>query len=347
MSAVPNDITSAAAVPRRTALVAPLSVRPQLSLRTAVVVGTGLIGTSVALALTACGVRVHLEDRDPGAAARAQSVGAGTLEPPAVPADLAVVAVPPDAVGTVVRDCRRRALAVHTLDLADVKAVPLADLTALGCDTTHHIGGHPTTAREVSGPSAARADLFRDRPWVLTPLARTRTDTLNAALDVVTACGATPVVMEPHDHDRAVALVSHAPHLLSSLLAGRLAQAPPGALRLAGPGVHDMTRAAAGDPELWAGILATNAGAVADVLGELADDLGRTVAALRALAAGGTAPDERRLTEVLGHGRTGRIRLDENHGGSVAREPRPAAHDLRPDAPRGHAARPGPALRAG
>lgn len=291
----------------------PARVRPQVPLRTAVVLGTGLVGTSVALALTAAGVRVHLEDTDQAAAVLAQSRGAGTAGPPATPADLAVVAVPPAAVGRVVREAQRRGTARHFVDVASVKAVPVADVAARGCDTSRFIGGHPMAGGERSGPGAARADLFHGRPWVLTPLPETRGDTLNAALDLVTVCGATPVMMQPADHDRAVALVSHAPHVVSSLLAARLEHAPSGALRLSGRGVGDMTRIAGADPALWADILGSNADAVADVLDGLAEDLGRTVAALRALASADTSAraGARQLTDVLRRGRAGRARIDE------------------------------------
>ncbi len=285
-----------------------------LGLRSALVVGTGLIGTSVALALVRSGVRVHLADAVPDAARTAASLGAGTVDPPEDAVDLAIIAVPPAVVGTVLEDSQRRRVAAHYLDVASVKAQPCADVSALGCDTTRYIGSHPMAGREVSGPLGARADLFHGRPWVLTPCADTRTETLNAGLALLALCGAVPVVMDATAHDQAMALVSHAPHLLSSLLAARLTAARESTLRLSGQGMRDLTRIAAGNPALWADILSANAKDVADVLDELAVDLEQVVRSLRSLHTGDETERRtayRALTDVLRRGRSGRARIAE------------------------------------
>ncbi|MDH6128500.1 prephenate dehydrogenase [Kitasatospora sp. GP82] len=291
-------------------------------MRTVAVVGTGLIGTSAALALTGRGLSVYLEDADPDAARTAASLGAGTTEPPTGPVDLGIIAVPPALVGKVLADCQRRGLAHWYTDVASVKSGPRAEVAALGCDTSHYIGGHPMAGRETSGPLGARADLFEGRPWVLTPTPDTDTDTLNAALELVALCGAMPIVMDAPAHDRAVALVSHAPQLLSSLVAARLEHADETAIRLSGQGVRDVTRIAASDPALWVDILSANAGVVADILDELAVDLGETVTALRALQA--ADEDERRsgaagIEAVMRRGNTGQSRIPGKHGAPPTR----------------------------
>ncbi|MFF7457865.1 prephenate dehydrogenase [Kitasatospora sp. NPDC008115] len=291
-------------------------------MRTAAVVGTGLIGTSAALALTGRGLTVHLEDADPDAARTAASLGAGTTEPADGPVDLAIIAVPPALVGKVLADCQRRGLARCYTDVASVKAGPRAEIAALGCDTAHYIGSHPMAGRERSGPLAARADIFEGRPWVLTPTADTDTETLNAVLELVALCGAVPIVMDAAAHDRAVALVSHAPQLLSSLVAARLEKADETAIRLSGQGVRDVTRIAASNPAMWVDILSANAGAVADVLDEVATDLGETVTALRALQAAEDA--ERRggaagIEAVMRRGNTGQARIPGKHGAPPTR----------------------------
>ncbi|KJY34267.1 MULTISPECIES: prephenate dehydrogenase [unclassified Streptomyces] len=291
-------------------------------MRTAVVVGTGLIGTSAALALTGRGLTVHLEDADPDAARTAASLGAGTTEPADGPVDLAIIAVPPALVGKVLADCQRRGLAQYYTDVASVKDGPRAEIAALGCDTVHYLGSHPMAGRERSGPLAARADLFEGRPWVLTPTPDTDTGTLNAVLELVALCGAMPIVMDAAAHDRAVALVSHAPQLLSSLVAARLEHADETAIRLSGQGVRDVTRIAASNPAMWVDILSANAGAVADVLAEFATDLGETVTALRALQAAEEA--ERRsggagIEAVMRRGNTGQARIPGKHGAPPTR----------------------------
>ncbi|MEE1744253.1 prephenate dehydrogenase [Streptomyces sp. NPDC006641] len=291
-------------------------------MRHAAVIGTGLIGTSAALALTRSGLRVYLEDADPDSARTAASLGAGTTERPGHPVDLAIIAVPPALVGRALADCRRRGLARWYTDVASVKSGPRADILARGLDTTHYIGGHPMAGRERSGPLAARADLFEGRPWVLTPDAGTDTETLNAALELTALCGAMPIVMDAAAHDRAVALISHAPRLVAALVAARLEHADETAVRLSGQGVRDVTRIAASNPAMWVDILSANAGVVADVLEEVVADLGATVAALRALQADGE--DERRagaegIEAVIRRGGTGRARIPGKHGAPPTR----------------------------
>ncbi len=286
-------------------------------MRTAAVIGTGLIGTSVALALTRRGVAVYLSDRDESTVRTAASLGAGEVGEPPQRVDLAVIAVPPAYVAAVLEDAQRRGLAAAYTDVASVKAGPQDAALAQGVDQVTYIGGHPLSGREVSGPLGARADLFDGRPWVLTPTAATGRDALNRALELISLCGAVPVVMDASDHDHAVALISHTPHVIAAIMAARLEHASEDAARIAGPGVHDVTRIAGGDPVLWQEILSANATAVADVLDEFAADLGSAITALRALAAGD--PDKREagradLVGLLRRGNAGQSRIPGKHG---------------------------------
>ncbi|MFD5760154.1 prephenate dehydrogenase/arogenate dehydrogenase family protein, partial [Streptomyces sp. NPDC127044] len=194
-------------------------------MRTALVIGTGLIGTSAALALSQRGVVVHLTDHDPEQARTAAALGAGTDEAPGGPVDLAIVAAPPAHVAATLADAMRRGVARGYLDVASVKGGPRRELEALGLDLSAYIGSHPMSGREKSGPLAATGDLFEGRPWVLTPTRDTDTEVLNLALELVSHCRAVPVVMDADAHDRAVALVSHMPHLVSSMVAARLENA--------------------------------------------------------------------------------------------------------------------------
>ncbi|WP_410539126.1 prephenate dehydrogenase [Streptomyces sp. KL2] len=290
-------------------------------MRTALVIGTGLIGTSVALALAGRGVRVHLEDHDADQARTAASLGAGTDRPPEGPVDLAVVAVPPAHIPAVLAAAQRRKAARGYLDVGSVKGGPRREAEALGCDPTTYLGTHPMSGRETSGPLAATADLFEGRPWVLTPTPETDTEVLNLALELISLCRAVPVVMDADAHDRAVALVSHTPQLLSSLVAARLEGADETAVRLCGQGIRDVTRIAASDPGMWIDILSANPGPVADILAAVAGDLEETVRALRALESadetertGGAAGIE----EVLRRGNSGRARIPGKHGQAPA-----------------------------
>jgi prephenate dehydrogenase len=252
--------------------------------RTIAVVGTGLIGTSVALAASLRGVTVFLSDRDPMAARTAAALGAGLAEEPVGPVDLAVLAVPPSAVGEVLAGAQRRFLARSYTDVASVKSVPVRMALSHAPDPARFVGGHPMAGRERSGPLAARADLFHGRPWALTPSACTSELALTFARELVELCGAVPVLTGSRDHDDVVALTSHVPHLVASLMAARLREGPDGMSRFAGQGLRDVTRIAGGDSRLWGDILQANAPAIAGVVRELHADLSRLVTAFDLLA---------------------------------------------------------------
>ncbi|MBO8195228.1 prephenate dehydrogenase [Streptomyces oryzae] len=298
-------------------------------MRTALVLGTGLIGTSAALALSARGVKVHLSDRDPERARTAAALGAGTEGEPAPgsPVDLAIVAVPPAHLAATVADVQRRGLARGVIDVGSVKGGPRRELIELGGDLTTYLGSHPMSGREQSGPLAATADLFEGRPWVLTPAQGTDTtpgtdtEVLNLALELIALCGAVPVVMDADAHDRAVALVSHTPQLLSTLVAARLEEAAETDVRLCGQGIRDVTRIAGSDPGMWVDILSANPGPVADILAEVAGDLETAVRALREL----DSADEAKRADgaagveaLLRRGNAGRARVPGKHGQAPA-----------------------------
>jgi prephenate dehydrogenase len=253
------------------------------ALASAVVIGTGLIGASVALALRERGVTVWLSDRDPAAARLAADIGAGTVLPDPLEgratggaeplADLAVLAVPPAAVAPALAAAQTRGLARWYTDVASVKGLPLRQAREWGCDLASFVPGHPLSGRERSGPAAARADLFLGRPWVICPGPLTDPAAIAAVEALVRCCRGEPVRASAEDHDRWVALVSHAPHVVAAAMAAQLAHAPDGALGLAGQGLRDVTRIAEGETGLWAQILAANATPVAQVLGHVANDL--------------------------------------------------------------------------
>lgn len=290
-------------------------------MRTALVIGTGLVGTSAALALAGRGVHVHLVDHDAASVRTAAALGAGTEDPPQGRVDLAIVAVPPAHTAAVLAGAMRDGVARGYLDVASVKGGPRRELEVLGLDLTPYIGTHPMAGKERSGPLAATADLFEGRPWVLTPTRDTDTEVLNLALELVALCRAVPVVMDSDAHDRAVALVSHTPQLISSMVAARLEEADETAVRLCGQGIRDVTRIAASDPRMWVEILSANPGPVADVLAGVAADLEETVTALRGLH---SSDEEKRragtdaIEDVLRRGNAGRVRVPGKHGAAPA-----------------------------
>jgi prephenate dehydrogenase len=298
-----------------------------------IVIGTGLIGTSVALALRPQGVTVWLADSDPAAARLAADIGAGAVLPGDVPegpppggaADVAVLAVPPQAVAPTLARAQAAGLARWYTDVASVKSLPVRQAQAAGCDMASFVPGHPLSGRERSGPAAARADLFLGRPWVICPDPPAPAAGLAAIEALARICGAEPVQVSAAEHDRWVALVSHAPHVLSAAMAARLADASDGALSLAGQGLRDVTRIAAGDTGLWTQILAANAAPVADVLAAVAADLAAVAEALADTAlAGGPGgpggPDLKVLAALLEQGGAGVARIPGKRGGPARAE---------------------------
>lgn len=277
------------------------------------VVGAGLLGTSVALALTEAGVDVRLRDRDAEALDTALRMGGARVEQDGeAPAALAVVAVPPAQAGVVVADVLGSGAAEYATDVASVKELPAEQVRAGSTTPGRYVGSHPMAGREVSGAAAALPDLFEGRPWVVCPDASTDQQAMVRTLAVARTCGAALVTMSAASHDAAVALVSHAPHVVSALVAGLLVDAPPQQVRLAGPGVTDVTRVAAANPAMWSEILQVNASAVRTVLTGLRDSLDDVLDALQQPVMQNEHAAQ--LDAALQRGVAGRSRLPGKHG---------------------------------
>ena len=275
------------------------------------VVGTGLLGTSIGLGLRNRGIDVILADASPTNLSIAVDYGAGRAAAPDDAPQLIVVCVPPDVTAEIVaRELEAFPQAIVT-DVASVKLAPLAELTARGSDVSRYIGGHPLAGRERGGPLAGRADLFVGRPWVVAAHDAISYQQATAIDDLILDLGAILVEMSPEEHDRGVALISHVPQVVSTIMARRLTDAPGSALNLAGQGLRDVTRVAASDPELWVQILGANAQPVRDILLAYRHDLDRFIDALADPAAPGA---RRKVAEELSGGNAGVARLPGKHG---------------------------------
>ena len=271
------------------------------------VIGCGLIGTSAALALVETGVDVHLEDIRSSNLELAVSRGAGTADPVESPS-LVIVAVPPAEVVDTVRRVLKDWPAAAVTDVASVKS-DLQEQIAQLKGSERYVGSHPMAGSERSGPMAASARLFEGRPWAVTTAPHTDQDAIDLVVRLAEVVGAVPLVMDAPDHDRAVALVSHVPHILSVLTAARLNGAPGEHLALAGPGLRDVTRIAGSDIALWQDILGANAGQVRAVLQHVRDDLDRVIDSIGA--------DTDRLGGVLQSGQDGTRLIPGKHGDKV------------------------------
>jgi prephenate dehydrogenase len=277
------------------------------------VVGAGLLGASIGLALRALGVDVILADVSPSAVRLAIDYGAGRVAAADDRPRLIIVCVPPDLVASIVATELSAYPDALVTDVASVKLGPLRELRELGADVSRYVGSHPMAGRERGGAVSARVDLFVGRPWVIANHdgigdRRSADSVIEAlALDL----GAVPIELDAAEHDRSVALVSHVPQVISSLLAARLAAASTSAVELAGQGLRDTTRIASSEPELWVQILGANAGPVVDILHRYREDLDRVIAALDEPAAPGA---RRAVAEAIADGNAGVARIPGKHG---------------------------------
>ncbi len=273
-------------------------------------VGTGLIGGSIGMALRRLGWWVTGSDADPARAARALQLGAvdAVGEDPA--ARITFIAVPAGAVSAVARrvldaqDAAGQAAGGAdqpvVTDVAGIKEGIVSSLSH-----PRFVGGHPMAGSEQEGVDGADPDLFLGATWVLTPGPDTSADAYSTLQSVVRSMGANPVALAPRRHDELVALVSHTPHLTAAALmnlAADVAESDATLLRLAAGGFRDMTRVAAGHPGIWPDIVAENRDAILAGL----DRLGARLAELRDVVSRG---DRAALLELLERAREGRTNL--------------------------------------
>jgi prephenate dehydrogenase len=247
------------------------------------VVGTGLIGTSIALAAARAGTRSRGFDTDPGVLERAASRGA--IEPAAslaeavADADLVVVAVPVGAAPRVVQEVLDATGpdAVVT-DVASTKR-PLASL-----EDARFVPGHPVAGGATGGPARAAADLFDAATWFLTPTGASAAESIAAVERFVASLGARTVRTDAAAHDRLLALTSHLPHALANLLMLRVAEAAAeddAPLAFAGASLREMTRLAGANASIWSDIFLGNADEIAAALGGLRESLDELEGALQ------------------------------------------------------------------
>ncbi len=242
--------------------------------RRALVVGTGLIGGSIALGLRRRGWHVSGLDSDEGREHQALESGVIDAAGDDPEAEVVFVATPATSAASVARRILRdeaRPADVVVTDVSGVKTAIVAE-----ADHPRFIGGHPMAGSEQIGLHGADPDLFEGAVWVLTPTAATDLGAFDRLKGVVMSLGADVLVLSPADHDRLVAVVSHVPHLVAATLmnaASAGAEQDGALLRLAAGGFRDMTRVAAGHPGIWPDICAENASPIVDALDALVRDL--------------------------------------------------------------------------
>lgn len=275
------------------------------------IIGSGLIGTSIGLALANNGVRVEMADVDASAAKLANDLVSS--QPATIP-EITLYAGPSSGLISAIESEFKVNSASKFIDIGSVKTKSLLEVSRSTIPTGKFLATHPMAGREVGGAQSARADLFRSRSWIYMPEdldgSPVDADLLAAGLWLIETLGATAISMSAEAHDRAVALVSHLPQVSSSLLAAQLLGAQSQSLDLAGAGLRDSTRIAASNPELWDEILISNSSELLPLLISLQSDLGEFISRLETSAS---------VSDLIERGNQGRSRIPGKHGG-VARE---------------------------
>jgi prephenate dehydrogenase len=268
------------------------------------IVGSGLIGTSIGLGLALNGVGVSMQDSD----ARAKGLAEDLIKSPSTsPVDLVIFATPIGALNSVLdREFEGNPKAAF-IDISSVKFKVKVDVSTSHLPLNRFLPTHPMAGREVGGAESARADLFQGRPWIVDTHGVDR-DVVEKASELIQLLGGHQIDLDSSEHDRAVALVSHLPQLVSSLMAKQLNGGEEAWLGLAGAGLRDTTRIAGSDSKLWREIITANSQALTPLLRALQNDLNNLIASIE---------DENSIAELINEGQKGRARIPGKHGGKA------------------------------
>jgi prephenate dehydrogenase len=268
------------------------------------IVGSGLIGTSIGLALALKNVGVTMQDVD----LRAQSLADDLIKSPSIcPVDLVIFATPIGALKTVLDEEFEANPKAAFIDISSVKSKVKVEVSSSKLPFDRFLPTHPMAGREVGGAESARADLFVGRPWI-TDSAGVDPDVVEKGVDLIELLGGHRIELDSLEHDRAVALVSHLPQLVASLLAKQLTGGEEGWLNLAGAGLRDTTRIAASDSKLWREIITANSQALTPLLQALQNDLAQLIT---------TIEDQDSIADLIAAGQEGRARIPGKHGGKA------------------------------
>lgn len=270
------------------------------------IIGAGLIGASIGCALTTAKKTVYLADANRTHCLVAASRGAGLIDdvdPETV--KTVIVAVPPQAIASVVIDALQRYPNAAVTDTGSVKSVIAERVHRASIPTSRYLGSHPMAGSHHAGPLTAASELFVDRTWVITPESDTPYWVIKRIRSLIELTGARIVELDAPTHDRAVAEISHVPQLLSSLTAARLHEIPHTDVTLAGQGLRDMTRIAQSDVELWRQIIKDNTANIRPQLEAFQHDLAALIDEL---------DHDERVVDVLTRGNIGVAALPQRAG---------------------------------
>ena len=268
------------------------------------IVGSGLIGTSIGLALSRSGVAVEMVDSDARAQNLAQELVGQLLN---LTPDLVIFAAPTSTLSETIDGEYALNPQAGFIDIGSIKTKPKAIVESSLLPTARFCPTHPMAGREVGGPDSAQGDLFEGRSWIV-DFSGVDRDVIELVEELIKRCGAQKVEMDSNFHDNAVALVSHLPQILSSALAKELLEGAPKSLEVAGSGLRDTTRIAGSSPELWSEIISHNSVAIRPLLRQLIHSLSDLEKELE---------DSESVKKFIAAGNEGRGKIPGKHGGKA------------------------------
>ena len=269
------------------------------------IVGSGLIGTSIALGLVQQGIDVEMIDSDPSAQGLARDLTGGVI---VVDPDLVIFALPTSLLSQVIQEEIELNSQSTFMDVGSVKNEVVLEIKTFAGLSVRFLPTHPMAGREIGGASSARGDLFQGRSWILTPEADCAPESKELVLDLINRLGATPIELSALEHDAAVAKISHLPQIAASLVAKQLIGTPAEWMELAGQGLRDTTRIAGSDEKLWKEIIYSNRAEISELLISLQNDLTQMIAAL---------DEPAKIEALIAAGREGKSVIPGKHGGKA------------------------------
>lgn len=276
-----------------------------------IVVGAGLIGTSIALAAKQRGDAVMLEDTNSEHLRVARDLlGIDSEASHPEKFDLVIVATPSQYVFRELENRFNDNPQATFIDVSGLKSELIVNVEKFPALAKRFCATHPMAGRELSGPTSARADLFQGATWILTPTSKTDDDVIETVKVLATDLGAKVQTVPALTHDKAISAVSHLPQLVSTILARTLKDVNDEELGLAGQGLRDLTRLADSSATLWAELLLQNK---ENVVGDLRKVQAEILEILSRLESG----DRSEIEKFIDGGKKEKARIPGKHGGKT------------------------------
>ena len=274
-------------------------------IKNARVIGAGLIGTSIALALKKRMIAVEVLDLDPNAQSLAQDlIGGSVISDP----DVIIICASISANKGLIIEALNRNPRSIVIDVSSVKSNLLLDIKELSDNAHNFVASHPMAGREVSGAQSARSDLFVGRAWIGIESKLSSPHAKEVLKELVALCEASLYWLSSEDHDQTVAAISHMPQLVSTALAHSLQESDAEVFNLSGQGLRDVLRLAGSNPKLWSELLISNK----DSLNKYLSNFIKSVQMIKESI---ESNDERELSKIFGVGNKVFSEIPGKHGG--------------------------------